>query len=126
MKNLDKSTKNVVLLISVVVIFFIIISLSKIFENSFEIGALILLVGLPSVIINYFSKKITPKKYNFILLPIISLPLVFFFSVIHGIFFEDTSDMKGLALALYIAMSFIFLVIFSLIMSLFRLHKKDI
>lgn len=97
----------------------------EISENSFEIGALILLVGIPTVIINYLS-KIFSSKFNFILLPIISFLLVFLLGIIHMIIFKDTSDMKGLAIAVYSGASIIFLVIFSLIISFIRLRRKNV
>lgn len=97
----------------------------RILENSFEIGALILLVGIPAIVINYLS-KIFPIKYNFIILPIISFPLVFLLAIIHAINFEDTSDMKGLAMALYIGTSIIFLIIFSLVISFIRLRRENV
>ena len=95
----------------------------EILDASFEISALILLVGIPSIIINHFS-KIFPRNVNFMALPAISLLLVFVFGMAHMIIFIDTSDMKGLASAIYMVASFIFLIIFSMVISFTRLYRK--
>ena len=95
----------------------------EILDASFEISALILLVGIPSIIINHFS-KIFPRNVNFMALPAISLLLVFVFGMAHMIIFIDTSDMKGLASAIYMVASFIFLIIFSMVISFIRLYRK--
>lgn len=148
MQLIDKIIKNIVLLISAIFLFLIImpfimsgfkisvlftsfqnlldiISDLQISKNSFEIGALVLMVGTPAIIINHLS-KIFPQKFNFILLPAISFLLIIFMGIIHSIIFEDTSDMKGLAIAIYVATSIIFLIIFSLIISLIRLRNKNV
>lgn len=97
----------------------------EIFKNKFFLGILIFLVGMPAVIINYFSKKLT-RKLNFIILPIFAIALVLIFSFIHVLFFKDSGDMKGLALAIYMGMAIIFQIIFSITVSIFRVFLKKV
>lgn len=96
------------------------------FEDPSSVGAVIFLVGVTASIINYFS-KIFPPKLNFLILPIISILLVFLFAIIPYSLFplEERGGMgAGLAMALYMGTAIIFQIIFSFIISIKIILKK--
>lgn len=95
----------------------------EIFNEKFFVGVLIFLVGVHAIFINYLSKKIM-RKINFVFLPIFAIVLVLFFSFIHAIFYEDGGDMEGFALAIYMGGAIILQIIFSIIISIFRIFKN--
>ncbi len=96
----------------------------RIFDEERFIGIIILLVGMPAIIINYLSKIIS-IKLNFFILPIISILLLFIFSIIYLIFFKFEESMDfGLGMILYLGTALIFQIFFSLTISFLRLFKK--
>lgn len=96
----------------------------KFIEDPYFIITIVLLVGVTSVIINYFS-EIFPTRLNFLILPIVSVLLVLLFGIILPFFSVDSGSMgEGLAMALYMGLAIVFQVIFSLIISFRRIFKK--
>ena len=93
-------------------------------EDQYFKGTIILLIGVISIIINYFS-KIFPAKLNFLILPLISIFLVLLFGVIFPIFSQNRGSMEeGLAIALYMGTAIVFQIIFSLVVSLKSILKR--